>query len=686
MNKLFFYPKLAAQNLRKNSQFTLPFALTAAGCAALFYIMRFLIYSDLTSTMIGASFVTLELSLGCIVIGIMVFCLLWYANRFVMKRREREMGLYHILGMKKSQVGILLACETVFTALGGTAAGILAGILFSKLALLLLVRLLEMAVPMGFYISGAGVGETIVLMALVFALLLAHNLWRLGRMRPVELLHSAEVGEREPKSRRLMALLGAVCLGGGYAIALTTKNPLDVMTLFFPAVILVVIGTFSLFSAGSVVVLKALRKNKRYYYQPRHFTAVSGLLYRMGQNAKGLANICILSTMVLVTVSCTVCLYTGIGDQLEKVYPNAITVYFRLEPGAVESADLAALDGAVSAATEDYGCGLGSGRFGSRLQMDFLALQQADGSYALENANYVDFSDEQGRKSVMLSFITAEDYTRATGQEVQLAPDEVLAYGLPAGAQTFAIEGEEYRVAGELEAPVQNFAEMQRDMGNMIEELRCIVLADRAALHRMYELQLAAYGEKRTSAAEYRIALDPATGADTELDCAEAAKAAAQALLAENESLQGVRLSHYSSRWQDRGELYNIYGGFLFLGLFLGLAFLLATVLIIYYKQLSEGYEDRQRFVILQKVGMSQKEVRAAIRTQVLLVFFLPLVLAALHICMAFPMLQRLLTLFSLTNTSLFMGCVAVTFLLFAGVYVLVYSLTAKQYYRIVRA
>lgn len=678
MNKLLFYPRLAVQNLRKNSRFCLPFLLTTAGCAALFYIMRFLTCSEMVAAMKGAVYVYVELELGSVVIGVMVFCLLWYANRFVMKRRERELGLYNILGMQKRQVALVLALENLFTALAGTAGGILTGIVFSKLVLLALLRLLRMEIPMGFYVSGDGIYQTALLMALIFCLLMAHNLWRLARLRPVELLHSEAVGEREPKSRRLLALAGVACLAGGYGIALTTENPVNALMMFFPAVLLVIVGTFCLFSAGSVVLLKALRRNKRFYYRPRHFTAVSGLLYRMGQNAKGLSNICILSTMVLVTVSCTVCLYAGTEDSLQNLYPDAISLRYAVPQADIDTADFTGLENAVSQAAADYGCGQGSGRFHSSLRLTITANKTAEGVYALDTGNYVDV----GNTAVMM-FITAEEYAQLTGQPAALAPDEVLVYGVAQGTQTLRLGGEDYRVQAVLETAPVDMGSMEATLGNTLAQGGCVVLADRAALRRVYDLQLAAYGEKRATKVYYILSLNPTADAQGQLACYEAVGAAADAVT--ESRADGVKKDYYSCRQKEAEVLYAMDGSFLFLGMFLGLAFLLATVLIIYYKQVSEGYEDRQRFVILQKVGMSQQEVRAAIRTQVLLVFFLPLLLAALHICMAFPMLARLLLLFSLTNVSLFAGCTAGTFLVFAAVYVLVYSLTARQYYRIVR-
>ena len=670
MADLTFYPRLALQNLRRSRRLYLPCLLAAAGCAAMFYILRCLTGSEMAAAMRHAEYVLYELGLGAIVVGCTVLGILWYADRFVMKQRERELGLYHVLGMEKRQLGQVLAWETLFLCAAATVCGVAAGMLGGGLALAALLALIGGIEGVSFSFSPSAAWDTLCLMAAVFALLLAHDLWRLFRSRPVELLQSAAAGEREPRTRRLRALVGAAALAGGYGISLTRRDPVSALMLFFPAVMLVILGTFCLFSAGLVVLLKALRRRPRFYYRPRCFTAVSGLLYRMGQNARGLANICILSTMVLVTLSCTVCLYAGTEDALLAQYPDAVSLQFYCPPEAAQPGALAGLEQALAQAAEPYGCGPGSGRMRSRLQLCFAAGLVQPGVLTLDSTS--------GALPVQLYALTGADYAALTGGEVPaLAANKVLVCGLPGTPDTLRLDSAVYRVR-DSSAPAP--AGLPAVFGT--DTCACLVVADTAALEQVRALQEAAYGPA-ASYLSYVVTAEPAGSEAGQTACfaalCEAARAACEA------RSDGVELLIRSCRAEAAADYRITNGSFLFLGGMLGLVFLLATVLILYYKQLSEGLEDRRRFLILQRVGMSRREVRAAIRTQVLLVFFLPLGMAGLHICMAFPMLKLLLGLFSLHNVPLFAACTAGTFLLFAAVYVLVYLATARQYYRLVR-
>ncbi|MCI2047184.1 MAG: ABC transporter permease [Faecalibacterium sp.] len=672
MSKLRLYARLARQSQQKNRQFYLPFMLASAGCAAMFYIMRFLCYSDLGNNVREGFYLIFTLELGCIVIGFTSLGILWYANKFVMRRRQKELGLYNILGMQKGDVACVLGLETVIMAVLSTIAGLLGGILFSKLVLLALAKLVHFDAPFGFSVCVGGLWQTALLMGGIFGILLVYNIWCVARSRPIELLHSDTVGEREPKSRWLLALVGAAALAGGYGIAVTTKDPIVAFSLFFPAVMLVILGTYCLFTAGSVVLLKLLRKNKKFYYQPQNFTAVSGMLYRMKQNAKGLANICILATMVLVTVSCTVCMYSGMEEGLERLYPDEIALRYVCPAETLEQEDFSGLEDAVAQAAAQYGCT--SKDITTHLRIAFAAQDTGDG-FSLDQGN---FSATGG--NYVLDFITAEDYGRLTGTQVSLAPDEVMACGLPEGQQTLRVGEYSFRIQKQL----SEFPVVCDTFSSQLAQVDYLVVSGRDVLVELYQQQLAAFGEKRASSLVYHIAVN-VQGDDANMRaCYDAVQAAGQQYLAA--AGMDVFQASSSCRAEARGDFYASYGGFLFLGLFLGTLFLLATVLIMYYKQISEGYEDRSRFVILQKVGMSEQEVRASIRRQVLMIFFLPLLVAALHIAFAFPLIVCLFTLFSLSNVPLFAVCTVITFALFALVYVLVYLATARKYYQIVRA
>lgn len=665
MRKLAFYARLAMQNLFKNRLFYGPNLLACTLCAALFYIIRFLSYSDMVPRMRGAYYVSFMLELGTIVLAVVMLSILIYANGFIMKRRQKELGLYNILGMEKRQVAHVLILESLFLGLASVALGLGTGVLFSKLALMGLLRLLEFEIPLGFEVSVQGMAETALVMGAVFLLLILRNLWILHLSRPVDLLRSGNVGETEPRSRRFLAALGVLLLCAGYAIAVMIQNPLGAFLLFFVAVLLVIVGNYCLFTATSVVVLKALRKNRAFYYKPRHFTAVSGMIYRMKQNAKGMHNICILATMLLVTISTTVCMYAGSEESLRRMYPNEIFVGGHLQREEVLTEDFAPLTAAYRQAVEE--AGLSPETLTGWLQLNFAAGRKEDGfTLSVET--------DLAMSVYNLDFMVLEDYNRLTGQSAVLARDEVLCYD-PSGAlqgDTLKIVGKSWRVKETLaDYPIGSVSM------NITTRDLFVVLADRQTLAEVDALQYDAY-RGDSSSIVYAVTLNAGAGQEETRACLNALCR----VWNERFPSHGYRTS---CRAEASDDYYGMNGSFLFLGIFLGLAFLIATVLMIYYKQISEGYEDRQRFVILQKVGMSRREVRAAIRTQVLMVFFVPLLMAAVHMSFAFPMISRLLTLFSLNNVPLFLLCSLITFLVFGLAYVAVYLVTARKYYQIVR-
>ena len=645
MGKRNFFPRLALVNLLRNSRYYGPYLISCGALAAMYYILRFLTWNEVIQTVRGAVYLQLMMSIGCFVVALFSAVLLLYANSFVMKRRQRELGLYNILGLEKRHIAALCFWETLLCAAAVIPGGIAAGILLSKLILLLLLKLVQLPVQFGFSVSVRGMGETAALLGVLFLLALVWNLLRLGRSRPIELLHSDSAGEREPKTKRLLAVLGLAALLGGYAIAVTTRNPVDALMLFFVAVILVMIGTYCLFTAGSIVLLKRLRANKGFYYQTRHFTAVSGLLYRMKQNAVGLANICILACMVLVTVSGTLCLYLGAETSLDSKYPDDILVTQTLEDGVdpIETLDL------VRRIVADAG-----------RQVRDLRYEQSASFHARFSGNTLLTDMSQSGLLTEVTVLTAGEYSRLTGESVTLEENEVLAcadgdFQLP---EIFFYEETPIRVKARLDSFPAG------DSAIVTNEVTLGLVADGALAEHLTDMDLA----RRT----FRIHLNTDGTESEKLACAKA-------ILAVSDGNYGV-----ASRQEMAEEFYAMYGGFLFLGIFLGLLFLMATVLIIYYKQISEGYEDQRRYQIMQQVGMSRREVVVSIRGQILLVFFLPLLAAGLHILAAFPMLCRILELFGLYDVGLFALCTAGTLAVFAAVYALVYGLTARTYERIV--
>lgn len=654
MRKSGFFPRLALVNLMRNGRFYGPYLLSCGMTAAMYYILSYLTFSDIVASVRGAGYLQSLMYLGRLVVTLFSAVLLLYANSFVMKRRRRELGLYNILGLEKRHTARLMVWETLYCAAAAIVGGLAAGVLLSKLVLLLLLQLSHLPVEYGFEISLSGMADTAALFGFLFLLTLVWNLFGLLRSRPVELLHSASAGEREPRTRRLLVVLGAVTLGAGYATALTVEDPFTALAYFFLAVALVMVGTYCLFTAGSIALLKHLRNSPRYYYQPKHFTAVAGLLYRMKQNAVGLANICILSTMVLVTVSSTVTLYQSCEETLDQMFPYDIQVVQYLT-GYGEDVELPPSQQVLEQAEEiTSASGCTASHFG------WLNLVEGRCWYSGNTLQWVEGSE------VRLRLITEADYLRCTGQETDLAEDQVLAYttgiDLP---DTFYIGSLPFHVAQHLEAdlPVNGSAFVSSEVA-----LVTLVVADRATLEAVMAQPSGDHFSE-----EFLVQIN--------LDSSEEAKLALSETLLSGISGEGIAVN---SRQDNEATLYTMYGGFLFLGVFLGLLFLLATALIIYYKQISEGYEDQRRYAILRQVGMTDREVRASIHSQILLVFFLPLGTAGIHTAAAYPMVSKLLELFQLTNTARYALCAAGTFAVFGGVYVLVYALTARAYHRIV--
>lgn len=662
MRKSGFFPRLALVNLMRNGRYYGPYLLSCGGVAAMYYILRFLSGHETLKTVRGAMYLQSLSDMGCFVVALFAAVILLYANSFVMKRRQRELGLYNILGLEKRHIALVMCWETALCTAAVISGGILAGILLSKLMLLVVLKMSHLPVLFGFSVSLPGIAETAVLFAVLMVLTLFQNLLRLYRSRPVELLHSESAGEREPRTRWLLALIGLAALLGGYGLSFTMKSSIVAMAFFFPAVALVMLGTYCLFTAGSVALLKRLRANRNFYYQTNHFTAVSGLLYRMKQNAVGLANICILSTMVLVTVSTTIAMNIGLENSLNEMYPYDIEFLQDLENQPGDPMDrLREVEAAANASG-----GFTDSRYYTRYWV-----------YCGVRGSEISLNLDQNCLRAELEVVTAEDYSRLTGKNVILAPDEVLACSKgPADFPSDFTVSANFGEAGLSFHVREEITEVIRHATNKLlgseESSLFLVVADRETAEALMDL------DTSRSARQFRVQMNLA-GEDYEEKLAQTER-----LVFELSKRDGG--VSFTSKQDNAQEFYAMYGGFLFLGVFLGLLFLLATVLIIYYKQISEGCEDQRRFLILRQVGMSEKEINASIHSQILLVFFLPLGAAALHVFMAFPMLSRMLELFNLHDGKLFVLCTAGTLAVFCLIYALVFAWTARAYSRLVGA
>ena len=675
MNKLL-YSRLAAQNMRKNARFYLPYLLAIIGTVAGFYIVSTLALDPaVTQVARGAGYLSFMMGMGTFVIGLFAAIFLFYTNSFLIKRRKRELGLYNILGMEKRHIAAILAYESIYTALIGIGGGLLVGVGLYKLTLLALYRLLRFDVAFGFAVSVPGLRATVLLFAALLLLTLIANLMQIRHVKPIELLKGGSVGEREPRTRWPLTILGLLTLGGGYYIALTTRSGVEALALYFLAVILVIIGTYCLFTSVSIAALKIMRRNKRFYYRPNHFISVSGMIYRMKQNAVGLANICILSTMVMVMVSGTASLYAGTEEMINRRTPTDLVFNISYDPTA-GTPDFTLLESNLRTMLEKNQMPIDD--FEHIGYLEFTARRLGSGFSMDLDDDAVDISGIS-----ILKFITMEDYARLTDTEpVALGSDEVLLCGpealsgeilisMPADSNAAALR---LRVSGRMDA----FPELG-DMNDMVPNYAFVVRDDEALL-RIYRAQAMAY-DSDASSMRWEARID--------VDASDQWLADHYAVLYDvadvGEGEDGYIGISLSCRPVVSDEAYTLNGCFLFLGLFLGLIFIIATVLIIYYKQVSEGYDDKARFEIMQKVGLSRREARRTINHQILMVFFLPLLVAAMHIVMDFRMMTQLLSLFQLNNTCLTLLCSAGTFAVFSLVYGAVYMFTARVYYKIVQ-
>ena len=674
MGKLL-YPRLAWQNIKGDRRFFAPYFLALLGNVAAFYIMTALAVDPGMSQLHGAMYVQSFCFMGMFIAAVFSAVFLLYVNGFLMKQRKKALGLYNILGMGKSHIAAVLFFETLFVGGAGIVCGLLTGLLFHKLVTLALYKLLRFAVPFGFAISWDAMARTAILFGVLIGLTLLSNLNKVRVSKPIELLYGGQVGEREPRTKWFMTLLGVLTLGAGYYIALRTTNGMEAIAFYFVAVFLVIIGTYCLFTAVSIFVLKALRRNKRFYYKTSHFIGVSGMLYRMKQNAVGLANICILSTMVMVMVSGTLSLYLGTQDIVNRQAPSDLTVLVRYDPDEAEPFDPAAMLRFQEGFIQDQGYSVSEDLIYS--SFTFTVGRLPDGSYTTENDLVT-----LGTAITTIQVLTQDAYAAATGVSLGLEAGEV-AFGGEENVLTIhwgALEGA--GSFGRSDLTVAQHLEESLSADAAVSDTSTLVVADTAALMELYENQKEAYGED-SSWMEWQASFS-VDATDEEL------RAVQQAY---NQYVRDDAVFAGTGKWWSCGwtlrcdveaDAYGLAGGFLFLGIFLGTIFLMATVLIIYYKQISEGYEDKARFEIMQKVGLSREEVRASIRSQVLMVFFLPIAVAAIHILFDFNMVEKLLTLFQVYNTTLTALCTLGTVLVFFLVYGAVYLLTARTYYKIV--
>ena len=686
MNK-GFYLKMAWGNIRKNRNIYLPYLLAASVMTALFYIQGSLCDMVDISGMKGKRMMSSLLGISTPITGIFSLVILFYVNSFVMKQRKKEFGLYNVLGMEKRHLVRLMSVEILLVAVFSLVFGISGGALFSQLFFLIFYKMIRMEADLTMVIPRGAVIETLTLFGILFCLVLLYDIVAVIRTRPVELLKSESQGEREPKVHGLAALIGVAALTGGYVIAQKVESPMEAMLWFFAAALLVIIGTYGLFMAGSIALLKWMKKRERFYYRPSSFISVSGMLYRMKQNAAGLAGICILSTMVMVTIGASLCIFSGVSEGVREEYPREYFLQMHysedLKPETYQdtTSDVKKL---VEAQMEENGSRVENMLSYTRCNMVY---RKGKDGYEAEMGDLADTNDYENL--VYVQYLLREDYEANTGKKTEL-PDDVAAFY---ESEEGLIPGEtllfgDYSIKGKrLEEPVETavasrYSGIKKRVQVLlpgIEEMEKLTESLGKNFETYYGLE-----EGEGPGAMYFLGWNWYFDISGKQEPAEEFLEKLRSSWETEKASEWAYISTFQNRTEEEEYLFQEYGTILFIGFFLGMIFLLATVLIIYYKQVTEGYDDRKRFVIMQDIGLSQAEVKKTIRTQVLLVFFLPLGAAGLHMAMAFKVLVKMMALFSAYNIKLFSLCIGLTVAVFALVYFLVYTVTARIYYKIV--
>ena len=675
------YPKLAWDGIRKNKRFYLPYILTCIGMVMMFYIIHYLAAMPTLKEMPGGDSMTMVLGFGFWVIALFAVIFLFYTNSFLMRRRQKEFGLYNMLGMGKNHLSILLLWENGILFSISMVGGLLSGILLSKLAELFMIMLMGGEATYTLRIDPEAFRDTWTIFIPVFALIFVKGLIQIRRSSAVNLVKSDTVGEKPPRANYVLGIAGILILAGAYYIALSIKSPLIAMAWFFLAVCMVIVATYLLFISGSVMLCRLLQKNKRYYYKPNHFVSVSSMVYRMKRNGAGLASICILCTMVLVIMMGAGSLYVGQEESLNTRYPHEFA---------------ASVDFLTEGETKRY----------SEEKADYFYAQVDEvlNSYDVtpENAEQVLSTTATGMlkdRALILDPSTVDAANTETMEYVtQIYLIPLSAYNQCMGTDKTLNSGEVFLhcVRRTYDAPVITLSDgtvltvkehLTDMMGSgeaamQIIPSMFIVTDDIEAVMESFNKELGSMSGEYKCRLEVSYSFDADLSEEQQMELGEAIRERVRELDYTGDG--GFYSYNVECKAEERADFYGLFGGIFFLGIFLSILFLAATVLIIYYKQVTEGYEDEARFEIMRKVGMTAKDIRKSINSQMLTVFFLPLVTAAVHTAFAFPIVQKLLAIFNLRNTALSLMVTGVAIVIFGIFYGVIYKITSNAYYSIV--
>ena len=667
----FFYSKFALNNIVKNKRFIIPYVLSTIFTIMSFYILSSLAFGDnLNKLPNGIEATKQVLSLGIIVIAIFSTIFLFYTYSFLIKRRVKEFGLYSVLGMTKKQIAKILVLETIFIAITTLVVGIGLGILFDKLMLLVLLKLFSATVTFGFSITPIAVVFSVLLFGGIFFLLLLYTVIKIARLRIVALLKDENKGEKEPKSRWILAIIGLALIGYGYYTAQTVQNPIKAITVFFFAVIAVIIGTYLVFMAVSITVLKIMKNNKNFYYKPKNFISVSGLLYRMKRNAVGLANICILSTMVLVTMGSTSALYAGMEKSYNERFPRQIMI-----DGYNSTSDkLKEIENNAKLSAKEAGTEVEDMVSYNSLPMVGRLVED---KFNFESNVGVDLSNVK-----MIVVLQLKDYNKFANKNKTLESNEILLHIDKKGDynhNSISLNGSDYKIKEKL-------SEFPGTIGsataNIMDTYYAVVKDEKEVTKLATKLT-----ELSSKELEKRgISIQTGTPTLQNYVAFNIKDTTKEAKVIESfkklEKQVGIEIE---GKDENKLTFRGVFASFLFIGVFISLIFVTSQVVIMYYKQISEGYEDKGNFEIMRKVGITDKQIKQSIRSQVLLIFFSPLIIATLHTIVAYPVIEKILRLFLITDSSIFLQALAVTIVVFAIFYLIVYAITSKIYYRIIK-
>ena len=673
--RIGFYPKLAASSILKNKRMFVPYIFTCTGMVMMFYIIIFLAVSDALSPLIGVETIRQIFALGSWVIAIFAGIFLFYTNSFLIRRRKKEFGLYNILGMGKRNIARILFWETLIIAVLSIGIGLLAGILFSKLAELGLVNIMHGEVTYDLSISMLAITRAVQVFGVIFILLLLNSIRQVRFASAINLMHSENAGEKPPKGNWFIGIMGLLILGTAYYLAVTIQDPIVALVTFFVAVIMVIIGTYLTMISGSVVFCRMLQKKKSYYYKSNHFVSVSSMVYRMKRNGAGLASICVLATMVLVMMASTTCLYFGEESAINMRYPRDINLEFRVsEAATLSDSNIQTLKAGVSAELEARHVTPENGYFYRSANIYGLI----EGNTVEVDASKVNAVDAVS-SAYLFYFVPLEDYNTVMGTNETLNDGEALLYSYRtnydsdtisfANGETFKIKKQVDRFTGSGDTAMDILSSIMLVVPDLEKGIKSLETIEGANGNRLLQMKWI-YNFDTGMEPEQQVELYHSL-TSTFVDASVKEKL-------------GYFAIYTSSQEFERNDFYGLFGAIFYIGIILSIVFIIAAVLIIYYKQISEGYEDQSRFEIMQKVGMTKREIRKSINSQLLTVFFLPLAFAAMHLAFAFPIIRKLLLAFNLNNVLLFAATTGISFIVFTLFYMIVYRITSNAYYNIV--